>query len=585
MMLLRSWRVTAVLTVVLLGASACGSPAPIATPEEPAVVTPTPQAVVPTAEESSESAEPVDSVPKPSAAQAVYKDVTDSAGISFVHRELPGRMMPIGAGVVVLDINGDGRDDLYFSNTNGANHLYRNAGNGEFEEMTSSAGVDDPAGEGNGGCAADYNNDGDVDLYVTNFGPSRLFDNSGDGTFEDVTEISGLDDGDLVLRSTGCAWGDYDGDGYVDLVVTRHLNEFNPDLLMKKDFYSSVGGMSLFHNVDGTAFEETTALLGDTSGPADGLDVLYGNIWGAGFQPSWLDYDDDGEVDLLVINDFGQDIQPNVLWRNDGPDGSGGWTFTDVSIDTGIDLPMYGMGLAVGDPNGDGLVDLFVTNIKNNVLFSREATTPTFDDVAKESRATVGMIENLLRVAWGTMFFDYDNDADEDLYVVSGYLGGDPDVIPANPLEQPNVLLRNEGSGTFEDVSDGSGVDDPGVGRGSAYLDYDGCLDVVVGNFGQQARLFRNECAEGNHWLRVHLQGGASGADGLGAKIEVTARGKTQVRKVISGTSFMGQNMLDAHFGIGEAEEIDSVTVHWPSGKVQRITDVEVDGVLTVVEP
>ena len=584
-MLMRSWRV-ATITVVLLGVFACGDSAPSATPQEPAAVTPTLQAVEAPDEETSESAEPAANTPTPPVAQAVFRDVTESVGISFVHRELPGRMMPIGAGVVVLDFDGDGRDDLYFTNTNGANHLYRNRGEGRFEEVAASARVDDPAGEGNGGCAADYDNDGDIDLYVTNFGPSRLFDNSGDGKFEDVTEVSGLDDGDLILRSTGCAWGDYDGDGYVDLVVTRHLNEFNPDLLMKKDFYSSVAGMALFHNVDGGRFEETTELLGDTSGPVDGLDVYFGNIWGAGFQPSWLDYDD-GDVDLLVINDFGQEIQPNVLWRNDGADGTGGWSFTDVSLETGIDVPMYGMGLAVGDANGDGLVDLFVTNIKNQVLFSRDATTPTFADIAGESRATVGKIENLLRVAWGTMFFDYDNDADEDLYVVSGYLGGDPDVIPANPLEQPNVLLRNAGTGTFEDVSDGSGAEDPGVGRGGAYLDYDGdgCLDVVVGNFGQAARLFRNECAEGNHWLRVHLEGSASGTDGLGAKIEVTAGGKTQVRKVVSGASFMGQNMLDTHFGIGEADEIDSVTVHWPSGKVQVLTDVEVDGVLTVVEP
>ena len=580
------WR-EAALVGFLLGSFACGGTTTSDPSVEPAENTPTPSAVESPIKVATDSAEPVANTPTPPAAEATFADVTDSAGITFVHRELPGRMMPIGAGVVVLDFDGDKRDDIYFSNTNGANHLYLNTGDGGFEEMAVEAGVDDAEGEGNGGCAADYDNDGDIDLFVTNFGPSRLFQNGGDGTFEDITVASGLDDGDLVLRSTGCAWGDYDGDGYVDLVVTRHLNEFNPDLLMKKDFYSSVGGMSLFHNVDGARFEETTALLGDTSGPADGLDVLFGNIWGAGFQPSWLDYDDDGDVDLLVINDFGQEIQPNVLWRNDGADGSDGWTFTDVSLDTGIDVPMYGMGLAVGDPNGDGLVDLFVTNIRNNVLFSRDTNTPTFDDIAGESKATVGNIENLLRVAWGTMFFDYDNDADEDLYVVSGYLGGDPDVIPANPLEQPNVLLRNGGSGTFEDVSDGSGADDPGVGRGGAYLDYDGdgCLDVVVGNFGQGARLFKNMCTEGNHWLRVHLQGNASGTDGLGAKIEVKAGGRTQVRKVVSGASFMGQNMLDAHFGIGEADEIVSVTVYWPSGQVQRLTDVEVDEVLTVVEP
>ena len=571
------------LAVMLLGAVACGG---TVTEESTPVPSPGMPTAVPTEASTGETPEPDESTSAPPAVDPVFTDVTDEAGIGFVHRELPGRMMPIGAGVVVLDFDGDGWDDLYFSNTNGANHLYRNGGDGSFEEVGATAGVADTGGEGNGGCAGDYDNDGDVDLFVTNFGPSRLFQNSGDGTFDDVTEAAGLHDGDLVLRSTGCAWGDYDRDGYADLVVTRHLNEFNPDLLMKKEFHSSVGGMALFRNVDGARFERKTSLLGDTSGPAYGQEVLYGNIWGAGFQPSWLDYDDDGDVDLLVINDFGQEIQPNVLWRNDGPDGAGGWTFTDVSLDTGIDVPMYGMGLAVGDPTGDGLLDLFVTNIKDNVLFSREAAAPTFDDIARDSNATVGKIENLLRVAWGTMFFDYDNDADEDLYVVSGYLGGDPDVIPANPEEQPNVLLRNDGSGTFEDVSVGSGADDPGVGRGGAYLDYDGdgCLDVVVGNFGQAARLFRNECAGGNHWLRVHLQGTASGTDGLGARIEVKAGGKTQVRKVVSGASFMGQNMLDAHFGLGEAAVIDLVTVYWPSGNVYVRTDVEPDRTVTFVE-
>ena len=516
----------------------------------------------------------------------LFEDVTDGAGIRFSNREMPGRMMPIGAGVVVFDFDGDGLDDIYFSNTNGPNHLYRNQGDGAFTEIGARAGVDDPDGEGNGGCAGDYDNDGDVDLFVTNFGPSRLFENQGGGEFDDVTTAAGVDDGENVFRSTGCAWGDYDGDGYLDLVVTRHLNEFNPDLLMMKDFYSSVGGMALFHNVGGERFDDVTSLLGDTSAPREGLDVQLGNVWGAGFQPAWLDYDEDRDVDLIVINDFGADIQPNVLWRNDGPS-ERGWKFTDVSVESGIDVPMYGMGLAVGDPNGDGLVDLFVTNIRDNVLFERIPSSVEYTDAAKEANVRVGKIGNQVRVAWGAMFFDYDNDGDEDLYVVSGYLGGDPDVIPPNPVEQPNALLRNRGGGTFEDVSEWSGADDPGIGRGGAYLDYDGdgCLDVVVNNFGQPARLFRNTCADGNHWLRVRLRGLSSGAGGLGAKIEITAAGKTQVRKTMSGSTFMGQNMLDAHFGIGNATAVDSMTVYWPSGQTQTLTNVRADQIVTITEP
>ena len=568
----------AALMLGLLGALACGTNE-TAQPMEAGG-----EAVAGSNTQIAAEASAVPDTPAPST--PLFEDVTDGAGIRFTNREMPGRMMPIGAGVVVFDFDGDGLDDIYFSNTNGPNHLYRNQGDGAFTEMGAGAGVDDPDGEGNGGCAGDYDNDGDTDLFVTNFGPSRLFENRGGGEFDDVTTAAGVDDGEKVFRSTGCAWGDYDGDGYLDLVVTRHLNEFNPDLLMMKDFYSSVGGMALFHNVRGERFDDVTSLLGDTSAPREGLDVQLGNVWGAGFQPAWLDYDEDRDVDLIVINDFGADIQPNVLWRNDGPS-ERGWQFTDVSVESGIDVPMYGMGLAVGDPNGDGLVDLFVTNIRDNVLFERIPSSVEYTDAAKEANVRVGKIGNQVRVAWGAMFFDYDNDGDEDLYVVSGYLGGDPDVIPPNPVEQPNALLRNRGGGTFEDVSEWSGADDSGIGRGGAYLDYDGdgCLDVVVNNFGQAARLFRNACAEGNHWLRVRLRGLSSGASGLGAKIEITAGGKTQVRKTMSGATFMGQNMLDAHFGIGSATAVDSMTVYWPSGQTQTLTNVRADQIVTIAEP
>ena len=176
------WR-EAALVAFLLGSFACGGTTTSDPSVEPAENTPTPSAVESPIKVATDSAEPVANTPTPSAAEAVFTDVTDSAGITFVHRELPGRMMPIGAGVVVLDFDGDKRDDIYFSNTNGANHLYLNTGDGGFEEMAAKAGVDDAEGEGNGGCAADYDNDGDIDLFVTNFGPSRLFQNGGDGTF------------------------------------------------------------------------------------------------------------------------------------------------------------------------------------------------------------------------------------------------------------------------------------------------------------------------------------------------------------------------------------------------------------------
>ena len=196
-----------------------------------------------------------------------FSDVTMASGVTFVHHPHPTELMQLGAGIVVLDFNGDGLDDMFMSESAGPNSLYRNVGDGTFVDDAGVAGVDDPSGRGNGGCAADYDNDGDQDLFVTNFGPSRLFRNGGDGTFVDVASSAGIDESNLIYRSTGCAWGDYDRDGYLDLIVVRHLLEFDPMLLVEKNFASAVGPLVLYHsNGDGT-FDDVTTLLGDTSAP------------------------------------------------------------------------------------------------------------------------------------------------------------------------------------------------------------------------------------------------------------------------------------------------------------------------------
>lgn len=193
------------------------------------------------------------------------------------------------------------------------------------------------------------------------------------------------------------------------------------------------------------------------------------------------------------------------------------------------------------------------------------------------------------RVAWGTAFLDYDNDGLEDLYVVSGYSrpGAIQAVLPDSEKEQPNVLLRNNGDGTFEDVSFKSGADDPGVGRGGVYLDFnnDGCLDLFVGNLGQRAKLFQNACDSGNEWLVVEAIGTESNRDAIGARITLDADGRRQIREIASGRSNMGQNMRAAHFGLGHASKADSVTIRWPSGVVQTLTDIDVNQKLTVIEP
>ena len=513
-----------------------------------------------------------------------FTEIGDTAGVAFRHNK-PNRSMPLGGGTVVFDYDNDGRQDIYVSNSIGPNALYRNDGDGTFTDVAAAAGVADTGGEGNGGCAADYDNDGDRDLFVTNYGPSRLFRNLGDGTFDDVTGEAGVHDGDTYHRSMGCAWGDYDRDGLLDIVIVRHLHEWNPDLFRDKDYAMAVGGLVLYHNLGGGTFEDVTDLLGDTSGPREGPYAVLGNVWGAGFQPAWFDYDNDGDPDLYVVNDFGVEVQPNVLWRNDGPATGGGWSFEDVSWDSRADVAIYGMGVAVGDYNRDGALDLFVTNIKDNVLLRNNGDGLTFSDVSREADVGVGMIERKLRVAWGTAFFDYDNDGYEDLYIVSGFLGGKE--VGANPEEQRNVLLRNLGDGTFEDVSAESGIDDAGVGRGGSYLDFngDGCLDFYIVNLDGNARLFENSCGWGNNWLAVEAVGATSNRDGVGARITVTTGEARQVREVSAGSSSMGQNMLPAHFGLGKASNIDSVAVRWPSGVLQTLSDVSVNQHLTITEP
>ena len=495
----------------------------------------------------------------------------------------------------MLDYNGDGRDDIYVPAADdpykpgleSSNALYRNNGDGTFSNVARIAGVDDPAGRGNGGCAADYDNDGHHDLFVANWGSSRLFRNSGDGTFADVTREAGVGDPDFSYRTMGCAWGDYNRDGWLDLVVVRHMSEAGLMASSMKASPVALRPVALYRNDGNGSFTSVSSLLGDASGPRE--DKPFGNLWGAGFQPGWTDFDNDGDPDLYVVNDFGADVQPNILWRNDGPGHGDSWVFTDVSSQSGADAAIFGMGLAVGDYNLDGRLDFYTTNIGEAVLLTNDANGLTFTLADAAAGAGAAAIEGQQRVTWGSVFLDHDNDGDEDLYVVSGYL----DIERNNPTEQPNLLLTNNGNGGFTDSSAGSGADDPGVGRGVAYLDYngDGCLDLYVVNLGisaslpQETRLFRNTCASNNNWLIVKTEGSASNRDGIGARVKATAGGRTQVREVAAGGSSMSQNMIAVHFGLGSAQSVDSIEIIWPSGIVQTLTDVDANQRLTAVEP
>lgn len=518
----------------------------------------------------------------------VFVNATGEAGIDFVHHPGEWQEDRVSAGVVVFDFNGDGLSDIYFPQLDGPNALYRNDGGGTFSEVAAAAGVDDPEGSGNGGCAADYDNDGDQDLYVTNHGPSRFFRNDGDGTFSDATVDVGFDHSLATLRSTGCSWGDYDRDGFLDFVVVRYahrlgfkemqVDEYSALVPSKSDvpFNLAVGRLSLYHNSRDGSFSDATAFLGDTRYPGSAdREGEVGNLWGAGFQPTWVDFDNDRDPDLYVVNDMGGMLQPNVLWRNDGAAADGAWRFEDVSASSGADAAIDGMALAVGDYDLDGFLDFYMTNIGPSVLLRNNGDGLTFSDSTVAAGAGIGFVGAQKRMTWGAMFFDYDNDGDEDLYVVSGL------------QTQKNVLLRNERDGAFVDISSGSGADDSSWGHGGAYLDYDGdgCLDLVVSNWAQPASLFRNLCDSGGNWLVVEAAGADSNRDGIGARITVESKGDLQVREIFSGASQMGQNMREAHFGLGTATRVDTLTVQWPSGQVQTMSDVPANRRVIVKEP
>ena len=504
-----------------------------------------------------------------------FRDVAGPAGLDFEHTNgRAGELFVIevkGSGIGWIDYDNDGDLDLYAVNGNnlpGAqtpeppiNHLYRNEGDGSFIDVTAETGVGD-GGYGHGITAADYDNDGDQDIYIANYGPNVLYRNDGDGTFTDVTETAGVA-GDVW--SVSAAFCDLDNDGLLDLYVANYLVfdiESTVRLPTGPGFYDGEVDALYLNNGDGTFRDVTAESIGNPNGK--GLGVVC------------FDYDDDGDLEVYVANDG----VANLMYENNG-DG----TFSDVTLFSGTGVngageTEAGMGVDAGDYDNDGDMDLFVTNYKgeSNTLMRNEGAG-IFSDVTSRENLVA---PSLPYVTFGTGFFDGDNDGDLDLFVTNGHT---EEELPDHA--QPDQIFANDGSGRFEDISAAAGPPFSArfVGRGAAFGDFDndGDVDIVVSNKNGPLNLLQNETPQQPNWLQIRTVGTESNRDGIGARITVSAPGFERIRDVRSGYSMFSSSDLRVHFGLGDLESV-TVNIRWPSGTVDTIENVQANAFVTVTE-
>ncbi|MCB1056894.1 MAG: CRTAC1 family protein [Acidobacteria bacterium] len=490
-------------------------------------------------------------------AEVHFTDVTEAAGLSYEHGytiDFPFDTQIIAGGVAAGDYDGDGWVDLYAVRGDiGANLLFRNRGDGSFEEVGEAAGVAITGEQGSGPTFADVDGDGDLDLVIGGIRgtPIRLFANRGDGSFEEVTASSGL----FAHRNTfSAAFGDFDRDGDLDLFLSHWGLSGDTEHLWRND--------------GGGVFEDVGQGLG--VGPAY-------RIRDYTFCPNFADVDDDGWPDLLVTGDFGT----SKVFRNLGGSGFVETTGPEITDENG-------MGAAVADYDNDGDLDWFVSSIwdpsgepagnwgtSGNRLY-RNRGDGSFEDVTASAGVRLGYW------GWGSCFADLDNDGWLDLFHVNGFF------LERVPFfnEDPSRLFMSRGDGSFEERSVAAGLDDRGQGRGVVCFDYDrdGDVDLFVANNRGPARLYRNDGGDANRSMEVRLRGRGGNTQGIGARIWLTTGGLTQMRELRAGCNFESQDPAVAHFGLGEATEVDELRVRWPDGDEEVVRNVPATRFLELVE-
>ena len=519
-----------------------------------------------------------------------FTDTTEESGITFQHED--GRsykkyfVETLGSGVALFDYDNDNDVDIYLVNgTNldsdeaapdAMNRLYRNDGTAGFVDVTEASGAGHQ-GYGVGVCVGDYDNDGWLDMYVTNFSNNVLYRNNGDGTFTDHTAEAGVQSLDW---SAGCAFADVDADGDLDLYVANYVNfsaETHTPCRVKgilvycsPRVYDGVKDVFFRNNGDGT-FSENTENAGFDNVAARGLGVTF------------ADYDADGDTDLYVAND----ADANFLYNNDGKG-----QFREQSQFSGVALSEHGlvengMGVAFGDYDNDTWLDLVVTNFQHqtNTLYHSDAGEFFTDQTYASGTGDI----SLPYLAWGVNFFDFDHDGFQDIFVANGHIHDNVTLIDSSTTyAQLNHLFWNNGNGTFTDVTaeSGSGLALQHSSRGSAVgdIDNDGDLDIVVSNVGDRIDILRNDGGDGSgNWINLKLIGSVSNRAAIGTRVLLTAGTSHQVREVQSGSSYLSQNDLRLHFGVGTQEMVE-LEIRWQNGTVQRFEDVHVNQFLKIVE-
>ncbi len=457
-------------------------------------------------------------------AQIQFSDQSVTAGINSTG---------MNRGAAVVDFDGDGWEDIYVSRLDGPNKLFRNLGNGQFADVAPSAGLAH-TGQTVSSAWGDLDNDGDPDVVLGNrLEPSLVFRNEGNGTFTDITTEMGVYVNDRVQ----CVLlADIDNDSDLDL------------------YFANLGTENYLYRNERGVYMDVTVPFGATD---------KGIAMGALF----FDYDNDGDQDLYLTHDANQ---PNILYQNQG-DGR----FRDVSVSSGLNFAGQGMGVDAGDINGDGYLDVYITNLYENALFLNQQDG-TFEEISTSAGVTdIGM-------GWGTFFFDCDNDGWQDIYV-----SNETPFLVYNEA-YPNLLYRNRGDLTFEIESNNTPLESYLGGYAAVCADFnkDGLSDIFVANTGKNSgnELFINEGIHPYRWVGFNLIGTESNRSAIGARVEVRAGEELWADQVIGASGFAGQNSLKLHFGLGLTERIDSVTVFWPSGKVETFVDLELDRVYVVEE-